>query len=147
MTAGTERLVAAARDGGRVVFTIWRGDAMAAAGRHLRRAVAAATDGEPAPERRRSLFDEVNQPDAYAAWLAGRGLSDVDVQVDELRLAMTPDLAWLVVLGSGFRGALAGLAPDTVETVRERYLISLRDEGVDELDATTLIGVGTRTPR
>ncbi|MEU4745531.1 class I SAM-dependent methyltransferase [Actinosynnema sp. NPDC023658] len=144
MAAGAERLIGAAREGGRVVFTIWRRGAMAAAGRHVYGAVAAATSAEPPPERKPRPVDEINQAEPYAGWLAARGLSDVDVRVNELRLTMTPDLAWLVVLGSGFRGALAGLAPDTVETVRELYLGSLRDEGVDVLDATTLIGVGTR---
>jgi trans-aconitate methyltransferase len=33
MTAGTERLVGMARPGGRVGFTIWRGEAMVAAGK------------------------------------------------------------------------------------------------------------------
>ncbi|MGC7103192.1 class I SAM-dependent methyltransferase, partial [Amycolatopsis lurida] len=42
MTAGTRHLLERARPGGRVVFTIWRGEAMAAAGRHLGAAVAAA---------------------------------------------------------------------------------------------------------
>lgn len=143
MTAGTENLIGMARPGGRVAFTIWRGDSMVAAGRHLRSAVAAATATEPAPERKPHLIDEVNQAEPYAEWLTGLGLSDVDVKVNELRLTMTPEVAWLVVLGSGFRGALAELAPETVDTVREIYLSSLRDAGIGELDATTLIGVGT----
>ncbi|WP_260478699.1 hypothetical protein [Kibdelosporangium aridum] len=58
---------------------------------------------------------------------------------------MTPDVAWLVILGSGYRGALAKLSADTVDAVRELYLVSLRDDGVTELDATTLIGSGYRS--
>lgn len=143
MTAGTERLISRARPGGRVVFTIWRGDAMQAAGRHLGRAVAAVTDTPPPKQREPHLFDRINQADSYAAWLTERGLTDVDVAVHELTLTMTPDVAWLVITGSGFRGALAELGPDTVEAVRGHYLDSLRAEGVTGLDATTLIGVGT----
>jgi trans-aconitate methyltransferase len=146
MTAGTERLIGLARPGGRVAFTIWRGDAMAAAGRHLARAVAAATSAAPPAERQPHLIDRINQPAGYAPWLAGLGLAEVDVAVHELRLTMTPDLAWLVITGSGYRGALANLDPDVVDVVRERYLESLRAEGVTELDATTLIGVGTSRP-
>jgi hypothetical protein len=143
MTVGTEHLIGLARPGGRVAFTIWRGDAMAAAGRHLGRAVAAATNAEPPGERKPHLIDRINQADTFATWLADRGLSDVDVTVNELRLPMTIDLAWLVIIGSGYRGALTTLEPDTVAAVRELYLSSLREEGVTELDATTLIGVGT----
>ncbi|MFC0111650.1 class I SAM-dependent methyltransferase [Kibdelosporangium aridum] len=144
MTAGTDRLISLARPGGRIVFTIWRGDAMAAAGEHLGRAVAEATK-TPLPEKRPPhLFDQINQPDSYAAWLTERGLSNVDVAVHELRLTMTPELAWLVIIGSGYRGALAKFSADTVEAVRGFYLSSLRDGGVTELEATTLIGSGYR---
>ncbi len=147
MTAGTDRLIGLARPGGRVAFTIWRGEAMAAAGRHLGRAVAAATATEPPAERKPHLIDRINQVDPFAAWLTERDLSDVDVQVNGQRLAMTPEVAWLVILGSGFRDALTSLAPHTVDTVRELYLTSLREDGATELDATTLIGVGTAAHR
>ena len=146
MTADTERLIRLARPGGRVVFTIWRGDAMAAAGRHLAHAVAVATSAAPPEERKPHLIDRINQAAGYATWLAERGLAEVDVAAHELRLTMTPDMAWLVITGSGYRGALANLDPDVVDVVRERYLESLRAEGVTELDATTLIGVGTPRP-
>lgn len=66
--------------------------------------------------RARYPLDDINQPGPYADWLAGRGLSDVDVTVHELALPMTPEIAWLVVIGSGYRA---------------------------ELDATTLIGTGS----
>ncbi|RSN32606.1 SAM-dependent methyltransferase [Amycolatopsis sp. WAC 04169] len=143
MTDGTERLIARARSGGRAVFTIWRGGSMVAAGRHLGRAVAAVTESGPPSERDPSLIDRIDQAGPYADWLSERNLSDVDVVVNELRLTMTPEIAWLVVIGSGFRGLLDGLEPDVVKRVRERYLESLRAEGVTELDATTLIGSGT----
>jgi trans-aconitate methyltransferase len=144
MTAGTDHLISLARPGGRVALTIWRGDAMAAAGRHLGLAVAKATDTAPAKEREPSLFDRINQADTYAAWLSERDLTDVTVTTHELRLTMTPEVAWLVITGSGYRGALTKLDPRTVDTVRENYLASLAAEGITELDATTLIGTGTK---
>lgn len=145
MTAGTDHLISRARRGGRVVFTIWRGDAMAAAGQHLGRAVAEVTNTPPPAPRPPHLFDQVNQADRYAAWLTERGLTDVEVTVNEMVLTMTPEVAWLVIAGSGFRGALAKVPADAVDAVRERYLASLRQEGVTELDATTLIGSGRRS--
>lgn len=48
-----------------------------------------------------------------------------------------------MITGSGYHGALAELDPDIVDAVRKHYLDSLRAEGVTELDATTLVGVGT----
>jgi trans-aconitate methyltransferase len=146
MTAGTERLIAQARPGGRVVLTIWRGEEMQAAGRHLGRAVATATDTPPPEEREPHLIDRINQPDSYAAWLSERGLGGVEVLEHELSLTMSPDLAWLVITGSGFRGALANLDPATVTAVRRHYLDFLRADGLAELDATTLIGRGSPLP-
>ncbi|MQA07875.1 MAG: methyltransferase domain-containing protein [Pseudonocardiaceae bacterium] len=142
MAAGTRRLIGMARPGGRVVFTIWRGDAMAAAGRHLGLAVAEATATDPPAEREPHLFDRINQAGTFAEWLTELGLSDVDVTVRDRWLTMTPEVAWLVVLGSGYRGALTELTPETVGRVREIYLSRLRDAGIVELDATTLIGAG-----
>lgn len=142
MTAGTKRLIGLARPGGRVVFTIWGGDAMAAAGRDLGRAVAAATDTPPPAEREPHLIDRINQVDSYTAWLTQRGLLEVDVAVHRLHLNMTPEVAWLVITGFGYRGAIATLDPHMVNAVREHYLASLHADGVTQLDATTLIGVG-----
>jgi trans-aconitate methyltransferase len=144
MTTGTEHLISLARPRGRVVLTIWRGDAMAAAGRHLGRAIAEVMRTEPPAPRPPHLFDPVNQAGSYAAWLSERGLTDVEVTVNEMALTMTPDVAWLVIVGSGFRGALAKVPEDAVDTVREVYLAALRDEGLTRLDATTLIGCGRR---
>ncbi len=144
MTAGTDHLISLARPGGRVVFTIWRGEAMVAARRHLLPAIAEVTNTPVPAPRPPHLIDRINQADTYAAWLAERGLADVEVTVNEMALTMTPEVAWLVVVGSGFRGALAKVPGDAVEAVRERYLASLRDNGVTELDATTLIGSGRR---
>jgi SAM-dependent methyltransferase len=70
MTAGTDHLISRARPGGRVVFTIWRGDAMAAAGRHLGLAIAEVTNTPPPAPRPPHLFDQINQVDSYADWLA-----------------------------------------------------------------------------
>ncbi|WP_260478700.1 trans-aconitate 2-methyltransferase [Kibdelosporangium aridum] len=65
MTGGTERLISRARPGGRVAFTIWRGDAMAAAGRHLGRAIAEATNTPPPAERPPHLIDRMSPSTSY----------------------------------------------------------------------------------
>ncbi|RSM69667.1 hypothetical protein DMH04_45965 [Kibdelosporangium aridum] len=140
MTAGTDHLISLARPGGRIVCTIWRGEALAAAGDHLGRAIAEATKTPPPEKRPAHLFDRINQPDSYAAWLTERGLSEVDVTVNEHDS------------GNGVAGdpririprRTGETPPDTVDAVRELYLASLSDEGVTELDATTLIGSGHR---
>jgi trans-aconitate methyltransferase len=141
MAAGTEHLVSRARPGGRVGFTIWRRGAMVAPGTHLRQAVSQVT-GRPAEPRPTGPVEAVNVAADYRAWLTDRGLADVTVTTHELHLPLTPDLAWLVVTGSGFVTVLDGLDETRIAEVREVYLDSLSRAGVTELDATTLIGVG-----
>lgn len=143
MTAGTDHLISLARPGGRVAFTIWRSGAMETAGKHLWRAVTAVTGAET-PARRRHLINEINQPDSYRAWLEERDLSDVEVAVDVRRIPLTDELAWLIITGSGYRGAITDLDAHAIAAVREHYLTSLADDGVTEIDATTLIGTGQR---
>ena len=104
--------------------------------------MAAATGSTPPGEREPHLFDRINQADSDASWLTELGLADVTVATHELRLALTPDLAWLVITGSGYRGTLGTLEPALVDDVRKRYLDSLHADGITEFDATTLIGTG-----
>jgi SAM-dependent methyltransferase len=141
MAAGTEHLISRARPGGRAGFTIWRRDAMITPGTHLREAVSRVT-GRPAEPRPTGPVEAINVAGDYHTWLEERGLTDVTVTTHELRLPLTPDLAWLVVTGSGFVTVLSGLDHHQIEGVRTEYLDSLTRAGVTELDATTLIGVG-----
>ncbi|WP_280493919.1 class I SAM-dependent methyltransferase [Nocardia farcinica] len=143
MAAGTEHLISRARPGGRVGCTIWRRGSMVLAGKHLGNAIAAVT-GTPVRERPEHPVDRIDNAEAFGSWFTERGLSDVTVVEHPLRLALTPELAWLIVTGSGFVGALADLDPDQVAAVHRRYLDSLAAAGVTDIDATTLIGVGTR---
>lgn len=144
MTAGTDHLVSRARIGGRVGATIWRRGAVETAARHLRRALERVTGVENSEERPEHLIDRIGEAGAFGDWLSERGLGDVKVTEHELEVSMAPETAWLVVTGSGFVAALAGLDDEQVARVREAYLRSLAEAGVDRLDATTLVGVGTR---
>ncbi|BEL06812.1 hypothetical protein Q0Z83_050030 [Actinoplanes sichuanensis] len=141
MAAGTEHLISRARPGGRAGFTIWRRDAMVAPGTYLRQAVSRVTGNPPEP-RPSGPVEEIDVAGAFRSWLAERGLSDVTVTTHELRLAVTPELAWLVVTGSGFVTVLSGLDEAQTAEVRAVYLDSLLRDGVTEFDATTLVGVG-----
>ncbi|SLI72090.1 Uncharacterised protein [Mycobacteroides abscessus subsp. abscessus] len=118
MAAGTEHLISRARPGGRVGCTIWRRGSMVLAGKHLGNAIAAVT-GTPVRERPEHPVDRIDNAEAFGSWLTERGLRR-------------------------FVGALADLDPDQVAAVHRRYLDSLAAAGVTDIDATTLIGVGTR---
>ncbi|MEU4290818.1 hypothetical protein AB0E63_21540 [Kribbella sp. NPDC026596] len=118
---------------------------MEAAGQHLRTALARVTGATPPERRSTHLIDRINASGAFGEWLTARGLVDVTVSTHEFRLSMTPEISWLVVTGSGYVAALSGLDEQQTREVRDAYLESLDQAGVNELDATTLIGVGTRS--
>ncbi|MEU4689452.1 methyltransferase domain-containing protein [Actinoplanes sp. NPDC023714] len=143
MAAGTAYLIGRLRPGGRAGLTIWRRGAVEVAGRHLSAAVTRVT-GTEIPRRPTGPLEHINEAATYRPWLEQRGLTGVEVVTHELTLHLTPELAWLLVTGSGYVAALTGLTPEQVDAVRETYLDSLSRDGVDELDATTLIGLGSR---
>lgn len=143
LRAGTLRLIGMAGPGGRVGFTIWRSGAMELPGAHLARAVSDVT-GAPVPERKPHLINEVNTPAGFAGWLDDLGLAEVSVIIDERRLDLTEELAWLIITGSGYRSAIAGLPAEQTRSVRTRYLAGIAADEVTEVDATTLIGIGRR---
>jgi SAM-dependent methyltransferase len=142
MAAGAEHLIGRARPGGRVGVTIWRRDALAEAGRHLRKAVGEVTGTTPQGGLP-ALLETINEAGAFRDWLTARGLTGVTVTTHELRLPRTPEVAWLLVTGSGWIGLLAGLDERQIAAVRAAWLESLERAGV-VLDASTLIGVGVR---
>ncbi|MFC7624324.1 class I SAM-dependent methyltransferase [Microlunatus sp. GCM10028923] len=149
LVSGTRQLIGMARPGGRIGFTIWRRGAMEVPGDHLARAVSTVT-GAPAPERQPHLINKINAAEPYAAWLESLDLTEVSVITEDLRLVLTEELAWLIITGSGYRSAITGLSADQTSSVRDRYLATLAADGVTEIDATTLIGLGTapgRSPR
>ncbi|WP_067857097.1 class I SAM-dependent methyltransferase [Nocardia shimofusensis] len=143
MTAGTRHLISRARPGGRVGLTIWRRGAMEVPGRALRDAVAEVT-GTPTPPRPARLLDDINRAEEYRTWLTDQGLREVTVDEHPLHLPVTPELAWLLVTGSGFVGALADLDADRIRAVRQIYLDTLASSSTTHFDATTLVAVGTR---
>lgn len=144
MTAGTEHLIRLLRPGGRAAFTIWRQGSMVEIGRRLSAAAALVRGEDPPGPREPHLIDRVGVPSAYDRWLSQRGLQDTEVVVNELVLSLTPELAWLLVVGSGFRGVLTGLAADQSAAVREEYLTALSRDDINEVDATTLVATGRR---
>lgn len=142
MAATTRGLAARCRPGGRVAFTVWRRGAVVVAGEALTTAVSRVRQLPPPPAAPRHPLRDIDTVETYGAWLSGLGLREVVVGVATHAVDLTPENAWLVVLGSGFRGMLQGLDPDQVERVRQRYLDELERRAATELDATSLVGLG-----
>lgn len=163
--AGTRRLIDRVRPGGRVALAVWARDALdplpdllaaslpgAASetggaeadvdGDEAGEADAAADgDGDAAPAHTVEVADTAG---SLAHWLTELGLVDVRAEAVQRHVDLTPELAWLLVQGTGLRALVADLGDDELDEVRERYLGAIAERGVTAVDATTIIAVGRR---
>ncbi|MGP4102357.1 class I SAM-dependent methyltransferase [Nonomuraea sp. KM90] len=144
MDASVSRLTGLLRPGGRLVVTAWAQGAMEGFGRLFAEAVARVRETPTAPPSSKQAASRLDTEEALGAWLAARGLTQVTVTRSPLRIPLDAALAWQVALGSGFRGMLAGLEGSAVERVRTAFVHLLDEREMDELDATSLVGAGTR---
>lgn len=152
--AGTRRLIDRARPGGRVAIAVWARSALdplpdllaaslpgAASEDGDAEAEVAAEDGDAPPAHTVEVADT---PGSLAHWLTDLGLVDVRAEAVQRHVDLTPELAWLLVQGTGLRALVADLGDDELDEVRERYLEAIAERGVTAVDATTLIAVGRR---
>ncbi|MBO3751427.1 methyltransferase domain-containing protein [Streptosporangiaceae bacterium NEAU-GS5] len=141
--ASTARLAGLVRPGGRFAVTTWANGALEQLGRALTEALQRVRGTTAASPTGRGAAAEIDSENGLRHWLTGLGLTKVAVVRVPMKLTLTDELAWLLVLGSGLRGMLDGLDPQRTSRVRGVLLALLRDRGIGELDATTLVGVGT----
>lgn len=144
---GTRHLVECARPGGRVAITVWAHGALDPLGELLASVLPADDDRVPAfDEDARPTMERAETAGTFAHWLAERGLVDVRAEAVPRHLDLTPELAWRIIAGTGFRALLGELDDDAVDGVRERFLGELEARGVASVDVTTLVAVGHRPP-
>jgi SAM-dependent methyltransferase len=158
VTAGMRHLVDRAQPGGRVVIAVWARDALdplpgllaAAAGGS---AAAGESDEEPEEGADEESDGAAEPPHTVVAadtagslahWLTELGLVDVRAEAVQRHVDLTPEVAWLLVQGTGLHGLVDGLDESELDTVRERYLRAIADADVHAVDATTIIAVGRR---
>lgn len=149
MDSGGAHLARLLRPGGRFAVTTWeRGCVERLVGPF---ATAAAAEHEaaggrlPAPAKSRTASARVDTAAGLAGWLAGLGLAEARTESVRFPVALDDDLAWTFVTGAGPRAMLAGLGPEAVERVRERYLAALAAAGIDEFPVAALVGIGHPT--
>ncbi|MBB2910768.1 SAM-dependent methyltransferase [Streptosporangium becharense] len=145
MDAAAARLAGLLRPGGRFTVTTWAKGALERFGMALHAAVERERGTPPESPSNRDSVTRIDSEDGMHAWLAGLGLVRTRVRRVPLTVPLTADLAWLLVIGSGFRGMLDGMEPEAVVRVREGLLGLLDERGIDSVDATSLVGVGVVT--
>ncbi|SFB06737.1 ubiE/COQ5 methyltransferase family protein [Amycolatopsis marina] len=138
------RLFGMLRAGGRFAVAVWRKGAIEDFARSYYEVIGrfrpeqAGRTGPPGP------IEQINTEAGLEDWLRDIGADEMRVTEVERRLRLDPGVAWDVVLGSGFRGALSGLRADEIEAVRAEFLGVLRQRGIESVDFGTLVGVGLR---
>lgn len=159
MDAGSAHLARLVRPGGRFAVAVWRGGAMEAYAKTLHEVVQRyrppqeeqpeQPEGQDEDGRERpklgAPIERVNRPDLLRPWLESLGLAEVEVHTIERSVPLDADLAWRMVLGSGYRATLTGMDADTVAAFRTDLIALLTERGlIDTVDLSTLIGIGTR---
>jgi 2-polyprenyl-3-methyl-5-hydroxy-6-metoxy-1,4-benzoquinol methylase len=140
MDSAAERLMGLLKPGGRFVVTTWHRGAISPVPEILGEAVVA-EGGQPSQSGRGQAW-RIDQTETLSAWLAARGLRDVKVVTKEHRMPLDETTAWAIVMGSGMRMRLNGLAESILPKVRTRFLDLLTARKVDHMNAVSLIGVG-----
>lgn len=141
MDTGADRLVSLLRPGGRFVVTTWAEEAITPVPEILGEAVVA-EGGQPAGGSGRGPAERINTTEKLAGWLTARGLHDVRVVTKEHRMPLDETTAWAIVMGTGMRTRLNGLAESLHPRARARFLDLLTDRKVEHMNAVSLIGVG-----
>lgn len=144
MDDATRRLLRLVRPGGKVGVTVWDADAMVdfAAAYFATVSEIVGDTGHQGPRTSGSgprPIDRINTEEKLAAWLADVGGHGVEVGTLGLRVTCTPEFAWKLVLGSGYRGALTDLDDETRRTIRDRFVERLAAEHITEVNCDTLI--------
>ncbi len=142
MDRGADHLLSCARPGGRAGITVWQRGAMSSPGSALMQAVNEVTGRGLSFDASRHPESRIDDATTFATWLCERGLTDIDVTIERLALPLEPELAWLLVTGSGFVGMLESLHAEQVDAVHRTYLDILGASGATTVDASTLIGTG-----
>lgn len=144
MDAGCARLVSLLAPGGRFAVLVWAAGALAETMGALFAAAGEVLPEPPTPPASRAAAERLNDEPKLAGWLGSLGLVDVRTHPIRRRPPLTDELAWLFARGSGMRRVLDQVGPAGQQQVRDGYLGRLRDQGITELNAAALIGIGAR---
>jgi trans-aconitate methyltransferase len=145
MDADSRRLTRLLRPGGWFAVMTWRNGALADYARTLTAAVEHVR-GEPvAQPAASSASTRIDTAGKLNAWLTSLGLTDVATVEIPRHVPLDAELAWLLVLGTGFRGLLTGLDDAAVTAVRTELPHRLDTASIHHLDTSALVGLG-RTP-
>ncbi|WP_125609745.1 class I SAM-dependent methyltransferase [Specibacter cremeus] len=141
MDAGVDHLLSMLRPGGRFVTSTWIAGALEPfAGRIMAAAITERPRLAGVVPVANGNMARVDTVESMAAWLSARGLVDVTVLTRPLTLTVDDEMAWNLVMGSGWR-TLLPRDPEAIARVRKEFIRSVGPR-VD-MNSDTLIGIGS----
>ena len=90
-------------------------------------------------------WDRIAEPEALSRLFAESGVQGVEVEAEEgFHPIPTPEDWWTVVMGSGYRGTVEALDPESRVRVRERTLRALAATGAREVETNVVYAVAKK---
>jgi hypothetical protein len=132
------------RSGGRFAVQTWRRGALVDYGRCLFATVSGELQRPIERPPSAAAGERIDSQEKLGQWLTSLGLAGVQVQDVPFVRPLTPELAWDLVLGTGWRALLAGLDPAAALRIRDGLLARVKERNLTELDAGSLVGIGVR---
>ncbi|MHA7262518.1 class I SAM-dependent methyltransferase [Arthrobacter sp. TMN-37] len=138
MAGTTSRMAGLLRPGGRFALSTWNEGALEGFEAILLEACAAEQPGTARQDRPEftANWEKLASEEKLRDWLGGHGFGEVDVQEVALSVPLEPEMAWSLVLGSGYRTVLP-VAPELRGRIRERFTALLGGDFV--LNADSLV--------
>jgi ubiquinone/menaquinone biosynthesis C-methylase UbiE len=99
----------------------------------------------PDLHKRFNPWDRISEPEGLRAIFlaAGAQVPDVALEMSSHQLG-SPEDWWPMVLGTGYRGTIEQLKPDTRQRVRDQCLDFIRTTGVQSVEANVLYALATK---
>jgi trans-aconitate methyltransferase len=145
MDTGSKHLITLLRHGGRFAIQTWRHGALTDFARCMLDAIADEAPHPIEPPASASASERIDSETKLHDWLSSLGLVDVHVRDVPFKQPLTPELAWNLVRGTGWRGLLTGFDEAAAERIRNGLIRRIEDRDLTEFDAGSLIGIGART--
>ncbi|CAN2536179.1 2-phytyl-1,4-beta-naphthoquinone+methyltransferase,+chloroplastic [Methylocapsa aurea] len=142
MTAAVRELWRMVRPGGRLAITTWGPDLFEPANSAFWSAI---RQERPDLYRGFNPWDRISQPAALCEMLTDAGVSGADIAAEAGRHPLqSPDDWWAIAMGSGYRGTLAQLDPETFSRVRETNLSLLRKSAATSIETNVLYAIAAK---
>ena len=144
MAGAVRELFRQVRPGGRLAVTTWGPGAFEPLDGIFWSAVRAE---RPDLDRRFNPWDRIREPSALNQLLREGGVAEAECVAEPADHPIaSPDDAWRIVMGSGYRGTIEQMEVAARERVRASFLRQLKDGGVRSMKAGVVYALARKPP-